>query len=170
MTFHKILVAASYTGLLVAIVFQLNRLSNSATQKTQESVVDSNGDEFVFRDIEDQYFSEKNFHKEQPKVMMLFDPTCDACEEMMERIQKHYIEFQDVHLILVTESDKEVTQKFITKFKLQDYENISVVFDRKNSLYEKFDLSEYPSFVVFDNDLNLIKVVDEYATLPILIT
>jgi len=164
----RIFLVFSFSAIVIAIAFQLLQLSKLDIEKAELPLI-NRMPKFEFTNLQDQPFTNIDLPHNQPIVFMYLDPSCDECDQMVKKIIKHFDEFEKVNLIMVSEADKSLILSFSEKYALETYDNINVLIDHQELMYKEFNLIEYPSFVVYDANLNHLQTVDQYVTLSIVV-
>jgi hypothetical protein len=103
------------------------------------------------------YNLDGSLNKQAPKAgistcIIYFDPECDHCEFETAEITKHINAFPHTEFIMVSSGTSGKIADFITKFKLREYPQITVLQDKANKFNAWFGLSEVPSIYIYDEN------------------
>ena len=90
-------------------------------------------------------------------VINHFSPDCEFCQHMTIQLRDKRQWLDNTLVIMVTESDSTEVAGFMTKYRLNDREDILVLLDPTVTFYRKFGTGVAPSFFVYDGSRRLTK-------------
>jgi hypothetical protein len=166
----RVILVCCFTLLISLVVYQLYQLGSLEIQKEIKSTSTGAVPSFELEQLDGLPYLNIDLPIDQrPIVFMYLDPTCKDCIEMVKKILFHYAEFKNVHLLMVTESDKLQVVSFIEEYKIDDHYDIKILLDKKEVMYRQFKLFSVPSFVVYDSNMELVKVIDDSFNFSIVV-
>jgi thioredoxin-related protein len=72
------------------------------------------------------FFSLADLHKNQPVLIVYFDPGCDHCEGFIQDLLLHEKAYTGIQVVLVTYVPVQALKSFVSKFGLGKYPGIKV--------------------------------------------
>jgi len=168
MTPKRALFILIFIALISAVVFQSVKLKNLPTK----AKIEIDNSEMPFFELETTnglIFTKYDFPSNKPVVFMYMDPSCKDCETFINKIKKYYTEFENVQLYMITEADVTQMATFWESNNLAMYSNIQALLDKNEIMFRKFQLFSTPSFVIYNSELERVKVLDENFNFSILI-
>lgn len=157
-----------FSSLLLAVVYQLNQLGS--LQLKSAVLATESIPPFEFEMMNGLSFTNLDLPLDnKPIIFMYMDPTCHDCKEMVTKIEKYYTEFKNVHLYMITESDRSQVDIFWQNQGLSKYDNIQALLDKDQVMFKTFQLTSVPSFVIYDADFRLIKIIDDQFNFSIVV-
>lgn len=164
----KTILISCFIALILVVIYQLYQLGSL---KVIREVKPTGGiPQFELEQLNGLPYSNIDLPaNEKPIVFMFMDPTCHDCKEMVEKIITHYAEFKNVHFLMVTEADKSQVILFMKEFKISRDHDIQILLDKKEVMYRHFNLFSVPSFVIYDSNLKVVKVIDDKFNLSIVV-
>lgn len=106
----------------------------------------------------------------KPIILMNIDPSCPDCNTMMAKILKFCNEFEETNLILIAQGDKSQIQYFIDFHGIKAHDYIKTLYDPYDVMIKNYDLIEVPSFIIYNDKLELITILKDTYTFPVLIS
>jgi len=94
-----------------------------------------------------------------PIVIMLFNPTCDHCEEQARRFQQHLKKFRGTNLLLMA-ADRMGPHigYFVNTTGSDNYPSLQIGIDSSRYIDETFRYAGLPQINVYDQQRKLVKV------------
>jgi thioredoxin-related protein len=161
MNSKKWLFCLAFGLLLSATSYQIYLLANIEIPQNSTIQRFNQSEEYEFETLSGIRFGKTDFPiNERPILFMYFDPSCDDCHIMVEKIKKHYSEFENIYVYLITEAQAEQGNSFADRMNLSKYRNLRILLDKKQIMYRKFGLISTPSFVVFNPEFQEVKIID----------
>lgn len=105
----------------------------------------------------------------KPLIFMIINPKCPDCKSILKSILKYCEEFEQVNLIIVAEGQLSDALELINEYGIQAHDYIQVLFDRTEQMTRNYNLIEVPSFVIYNDQLALITVLEGNFAFPVLI-
>ena len=91
-------------------------------------------------------------------VLILFDPTCEHCQQLTEAIVKNNEKLQNVRFYLVSDADPGDIDTFINSRHLDKFSNIYVGRDYEFSFDRAFTPSSVPYVAIYNSDKRLSRI------------
>jgi thiol-disulfide isomerase/thioredoxin len=95
-------------------------------------------------------FSNKNLRRNQPFIIMFFNPDCDHCINETKELMAYKNELKDVQILMVSISSYEALKRFYDEFDFASLPKIKIGQDVNYALGSLFQLSTFPSIFVYD--------------------
>jgi len=102
---------------------------------------------------------EGNYAPGMTKIVNIFDPDCDACQNMAERIVKDRKMFTNTHLLMLSLSDESKTLEFINKFQIEKLTFASIGYDTAKLFLNVFKPGSLPSYFIYNSEGILTDVI-----------
>jgi len=102
------------------------------------------------------YFTKNDLKKNEPVLIVLFNPDCDHCQHETEEILKNMDELKDVQIILSTNMSFEAMKSFYEKYNLQKFQNIIVGRDFQYVLPSFYQIRFMPYLAMYNKKGNLL--------------
>jgi copper chaperone CopZ len=115
------------------------------------------------------YLTNKDLSVEKSTVFINFSPTCDHCERTIKSILSNISNFTTTQFVLTSFEDFDAIRKFYFENGLSSFSNIFVVQDTDYSLTRQIKYSSFPCLVLYDQENNYIKTIDEETNAKTLI-
>lgn len=107
------------------------------------------------------YISNKDLIENKNTVFINFSPTCDHCERTIKSIMQNITKFKHTQFVLTSFESFETIRKFYLDNGLNLYLNVFVGQEIDFSLTKQIKYSSFPCLVLFDQDKQYIKTIDE---------
>ncbi len=150
----KIVVILIVTGLLGYMVFQIS--DKLKTRKELSEQIQSLPD-FKFQLMDGDSFTNSDLKKNQPVVIVYFNPKCEECQYEVQQIRDNVDAFQGVELLLVTPAKKEVLLEFYKDYDLDKHPQITVLMDKNDNFHSVFGPASYPTVFIYNSSRQLVK-------------
>jgi hypothetical protein len=111
------------------------------------------------------YFTKKDLAKKSQVMVMVFNPQCEHCQHEAEGIIQHIEEFKDIQIIMATMMPFDSMMSFRSKYKLDQFSNITVAQDFQYFLSTFYRLSTLPFLAFYNSKKELISTHD--GALPV---
>ena len=112
--------------------------------------------EFSYNTLDGKKFSNTDLKPNERLMSVYFNPLCELCQDETSQILENINYFQDIQIVMVTPGAKEEVLKFVSKFKLNKYHQITVLHDKEDTFYKKFDAMGYPTMYLYDTNNKMI--------------
>jgi thioredoxin-related protein len=106
------------------------------------------------------FFTKDDLKKNEPVLIILFDPECKHCQHETEEIIKHMDEFKKVQIVMATNASFELIRAFYKKYNLQLFENIAIGLDVQTVLAPFYMIHNLPYMAMYDKKGKLITVFE----------
>jgi thiol-disulfide isomerase/thioredoxin len=123
---------------------------------------------FQFYSLDGKTFTPQNIPAGKFVELIFFNPECDFCEDETDSIKAHIDQLQNVEFVMISYRDSSKLSKFVTEYRLSQYSNIHVVWD-KDHQYSRFYTFHYtPSIHLFSPRHLLLTFIDGTMTIQTL--
>ena len=106
------------------------------------------------------YFAKKDLKKNEPVLIMLFNPDCDHCKHETEEIIKNIDQLKDVRIVMATMMPFDMMKSFYEKYDLQRFENIIVGEDFQYTLSSFYQIHFMPYLAMYNKKGNLLSTFE----------
>lgn len=106
------------------------------------------------------YFAKKDLKKNEPVLIMLFNPDCDHCKHETEEIIKNIDQLKDVQIVMATMMPFDMMKSFYEKYDLQRFENIIVGEDFQYTLPSFYQIHFMPYLAMYNKRGNLLSTFE----------
>ncbi len=114
---------------------------------------------FNYQNINGGAFTNKNLKKDTPTLFIYFNTECEFCNEEAQMIRVNIEKFKDFQLVFISFEKSDLIKAFATKYKLNNYVNITFLSDTKVSFATTFDVKSLPCLVLYDKKQRLIEKI-----------
>ena len=114
---------------------------------------------FEYQNIKGGAFTNKNLKKDTPTLFIYFNTECEFCIEEAQMIKENIAKFNDFQLVFISFEKSDLIKAFATKYKLNNYVNITFLSDTKVSFSTTFDVKSLPCIVLYDKNQRLIEKI-----------
>jgi thiol-disulfide isomerase/thioredoxin len=110
--------------------------------------------------------TDKDVKNDGNLFVMLFNPTCEHCEDQTTMLEKNMAMFKKTNIVLVcAKSDKRYLNNFLLLTHIRDYPRINVGMDSTDYGLKTFLYSQMPQMNIYDHNRKLLKIFS--GTVPI---
>jgi protein-disulfide isomerase len=120
---------------------------------------------FEFFTINNEPFNNKSLTPQLPTVVAYFNPGCDHCTEIAEKIISEKPDFSKVNFLMITSADRLDVSNFLTKYNALEKANVKILIDSKHNMNNSFGLTAVPSFLVYNANGSLLKKINGETSL-----
>ncbi len=125
--------------------------TNATAEKTPAYILNPSIPDFtVYTTPDSTAFTQKDLKKNQPTLLMIFSPECGHCQNETREIVKDIDHFKNTQILMVTWLPYSELVSFYKMFKLADYPQITVAYDKKDFFLPYYEVQMYPKLVVYD--------------------
>ncbi|WMJ74729.1 TlpA disulfide reductase family protein [Cytophagaceae bacterium ABcell3] len=115
---------------------------------------------FTYTTLEGEEFSKRDLKEGKRYMIVYFNPFCDIClDETQEIIENRHL-LDNVQVIMVSPNEKKDVNAFVNSFKLDKYEEITVLHDSKDVFYKDFGATGYPNVFLFNEKKEMLMFFD----------
>lgn len=164
---RKILIVAL---LLLPVIFVFAKKKKKASQPTKQVEVTIT-DTIDYRKIgsplplvrfftkEGKYITNETINNDAHLIIMMFNPTCEHCEDQTIKFKENIFLFRKTNLVLVAASIMVPhLGYFIGNTKIAEYPTIQVSVDSSNFINKTFLYQPLPQINIYDKNRRLIRV------------
>lgn len=106
------------------------------------------------------YFTKNDLPKKSAVMMMLFNPQCEHCQNETEAITKNIDKFKGIQIVMATFMPFDSMMAFREKYKLAQFENITIAWDAHYFLPTYYMISNLPFLAFYNKKKELISVFE----------
>ena len=108
---------------------------------------------------EGKYITNESIKNDAHLIIMMFNPTCEHCEDQAMKFKENIFLFRKSNLVLVAASVMVPHLGFfINNTKIAEYPTIQVSVDSSNFINKTFLYQPLPQINIYDKDRKLIRV------------
>ena len=101
-------------------------------------------------------FSKDDLPKKIPVLLIVFDPDCEHCKHETEELIKNMDSFKKIKIVMATTLPMPMMKTFIEKYKLTQYNNITVGRDTYYFLPSFYHFQSLPYLAMYDKQGKLL--------------
>ncbi|WP_259067202.1 peroxiredoxin family protein [Mucilaginibacter sp. X4EP1] len=145
--------------LLVMLSFVLILKSCLSNDKSEQVTINQRKrlPAFTFYNLDSTRFSNINLGIGVNTCIIYFDPDCDFCESEISSIIANITAFKNTQLLLISFNSPEKIRAAEQKFKLNQFKNIRLLWDKDVQFDSLFGKSIIPSTFIYNKDQLLLK-------------
>ena len=152
----KIILPIVFVGLLGYFGFQIVSKINHKKQIAENI---KTMPVFSYENAKGGFFSNENIIANKATLFIYYNSDCEFCNEEAKMIQENRAKFSNVQLVFISnETPKEIIA-FAKTHKLNTYDTITFLSDRKMSFRTTFDVKSLPCLVLYDKNKQLIEKI-----------
>jgi peroxiredoxin len=146
---------------ICGLIFTLNLINIADIQaqykanKKKQSIP-----EFHYETLSGKDFGNENLKRDNRLMIVYFNPVCEICHREIKDILDNINYFQDIEILMISPAPKEEVVKFGKRFKLNNYHQITLLFDKYDVFYKQFGAVGYPTLYMYDKNKDLILSYD----------
>lgn len=114
---------------------------------------------FSYSTINGGKFTNKDLKENSPVLFLYFNSECEHCQSEASQIKENINEFKNVQLVFISFEKPIQIEEFATKYKLNQYANITFLCDSKVSFATAFDVNSLPTVIIYDKAKKLVKKI-----------
>lgn len=103
-------------------------------------------------------FTQEQLQKNQPLVLMLFNPDCDHCKEEVKELLAHKNELTALPIVMVSALPYKLIKTFYDDHSIKSMPNVTMGQDENFTLGSLYKPARYPSLYIYDAKGSLAKV------------
>lgn len=115
--------------------------------------------QFNYKTIAGTSFTNKNLKHNTATIFLYFNSECEHCQSEATQIKENIEQFKNVQLFFISFEDTQKITAFATKYKLNQYDNITFLYDKQVSFATTFDVNSLPAIVVYNKEKALVKKI-----------
>ncbi len=102
-------------------------------------------------------FTNKDLHKRKPTLIMIFSPECGHCQHETTVLQQNMSHFKNAQILMTTWLPFSEMIKFYNDYKIADYPQITMAWDKKDFFLPYYRVQSYPDLVLYDKKGKFVK-------------
>ena len=102
-------------------------------------------------------FTNEDLHKRKPTVIMIFSPECGHCQHATTLLLQNISHFKNAQILMTTWLPYSEMLAFYKKYKIADYPQITMAWDKKDFFLPYYRVQMYPGLVVYDKKGKYVK-------------
>lgn len=111
---------------------------------------------FIIMQTNGKYFKATQLPYDKSILILYFSPECEDCHSFISSLTKRINEFSHTSIVMVTQAPLSEMNSFITKFKLNQFNNIYIGTEEKTLfLGQYYKLDKLPFIALYDKMGNL---------------
>ncbi|MDR0829816.1 MAG: peroxiredoxin family protein [Prevotellaceae bacterium] len=138
-----IFVALAYAGYYIMKI--------SYNKKIREERV-SHLPAFTLKTLQGNYFTNTDLKQNEPVIFFYFSSECDICQMETEDILSNIEKFADIQIIFVSIEPIQEIILYQKKYKLDMYDNVTLLNDYKCEFPNSFGVTNLPSSLVYSKN------------------
>lgn len=103
-------------------------------------------------------FTREQLQKDQPVVLMFFNPDCDHCQQEVKELLAHKNELTALQIVMVSALPYKLIKTFYDDHSIQSMPNVTMGQDANFALGSLYKPARYPSLYIYDATGSLAKV------------
>lgn len=140
-------------GLAFLCYFGIKIVQNLSKNTTRNLIIPN----FTKKDNKGQVISKQNLRANCLSVFIAFHPDCEHCQYEAKSINDKQKELENTNIVLFTSANDSLIQAFSKTYGLDTLNNIHILSDKKNEMYQQFGVKIIPSVFIYDADGKLLK-------------
>lgn len=132
--------------------------TNTANNNTPAYISNPAIPEFtVYKAPDSTVFNNENLHKRKATLIMIFSPDCGHCQHETTVLLQNIDHFKKAQILMTTWLPFSDMVAFYKNYKIADYPQITMGWDKKDFFLPYYHVSSYPSLVVYDKKGKFVK-------------
>lgn len=111
-------------------------------------------------------YTKAHLPKKTPVFFMLFSPDCSHCQHETEELIRHKDELKNIQVVMITMHSLSEMKAFISRYRLQDIENVIVGKDIYYILPSFYNFRNLPYSALYDRKGSLISTHEGPVGIP----
>lgn len=104
----------------------------------------------VYTATDSSAFTKEDLKKKKATVLMIFSPECGHCQNVTRELTKNIDHFKNTQILMVTWLPYSEMMGFYHNFKIGEYPEITMGWDKKDFFLPYYQVQMYPKLVVYD--------------------
>ena len=118
---------------------------------------------FTYQTLNGTKFSEQDLKADQRLMIVYFNPLCEVCQKEVKEIISNIEYFKDIQIVMISPNKKEEIDEFVNNFKLNNFQQVTILHDEEDLFYKQFHAIGYPSLYMYDTNKQLLEHFDSHA-------
>jgi thiol-disulfide isomerase/thioredoxin len=102
-------------------------------------------------------FTNQDLEKKKPTLIMIFSPDCGHCQHATTLLLQNISHFKGVQILMTTWLPYSEMVAFYKNYKIADYPQITMGWDKKDFFLPYYHVASYPGMVVYDKKGKYVK-------------
>lgn len=102
-------------------------------------------------------FTNEDLHKRRPTLIMIFSPECGHCQHATTLLLQNISHFKNAQILMTTWLPYSEMLAFYKNYKIADYPQITMAWDKKDFFLPYYRVQSYPGLVVYDKKGKYVK-------------
>ena len=95
-------------------------------------------------------FTNLELKKNKPTLLMIFSPECGHCQNTTRELEKYMDHLKNVQILMVTWLPYSEMMAFYQTYKIAEYPQITMGWDKKDFFLPYYHVQMYPDLVVYN--------------------
>ncbi len=131
---------------------------NAETGNTPDYIKDPTFPGFIIYTAPDSTaFTNEDLKNKKPTLLMIFSPECGHCQNETRELTKYMDHFKNVQILMVTWLPYSEMLAFYHNYKIAEYPQITMGWDKKDFFLPYYHVQMYPDMVVYDKHGKYVK-------------
>jgi cytochrome oxidase Cu insertion factor (SCO1/SenC/PrrC family) len=127
--------------------------TKAATDNTPEYIKNPAIPDFTIYTAPDSAtFTNHDLKKNKPVLLMIFSPECGHCQNETKELEKNIDHFKNVQIVMVTWLPYQEMMAFYHDYKIAEYPQITMGWDKKDFFLPYYHVQMYPDLVVYSKE------------------
>ena len=125
--------------------------TDATTDKRPEYVKNPTIPDFtIYKAPDSTVYTNNDLQKHKPTLLMIFSPECGHCQNETRELEKNIDKFRNAQIVMVTWLPYSEMMAFYHNYKIADYPQITMGWDKKDFFLPYYHVQMYPDLVVYD--------------------
>jgi thiol-disulfide isomerase/thioredoxin len=132
--------------------------TNSSNENIPAYMSNPNVPDFsLYKAPDSTAFTNEDIHKRKPTLIMIFSPECGHCQHITSLLIQNIEHFKNAQILMTTWLPYSEMMKFYKDYKIADYPQITMAWDKKVFFLTYYRVQSYPDLVVYNKKGKFIK-------------
>lgn len=159
---RKLMIVTCLLSVVAVAYGQKGKKKNKETVKTDTTnykVLGSPMPDFKMVNRKGEHITNKTLANDAPLVVMMFNPTCEHCEDQTRLFEKNISLFDKTNLVLVAgEMMMPYMEYFENVTRVKEYPAIKYGVDSAGFIDKTFTYDKLPQINIYDKDRKLVRI------------
>ena len=114
----------------------------------------------VYKAPDSTLFTNKNFHKNKPTLIMVFSPECGHCQHVTNLLLNDINHFKNTQILMTTWLPYNEMISFYNNYKIANYPQITMGWDKADFFLPYYHVQSFPMLIAYDKKGKLIRAFD----------
>lgn len=132
--------------------------TNAANDNTPAYMSNPDIPEFsLYKAPDSTAFTNEDLHKRKPTLIMIFSPECGHCQHTTTVLIQNIEHFKNAQILMTTWLPYSEMIKFYRDYKIANYPQITMGWDKKDFFLPYYRVQSYPDLVVYNKKGKFVK-------------